>query len=77
METKQINDLINSVISSEEFKVSQEDIAKEILKNLKDFPFESDDDVRLAVIRIKEVFIAGLNYQVSKNMISLMGIEEK
>lgn len=72
METKKINDLVNSILGTDEFKSLQQEVAEKLFSKLTDFPFESEDDVRLMVIRIKESFVAGLNYQTSKKMIRLM-----
>ncbi|UUV46880.1 hypothetical protein [Bacillus phage vB_BanS-Thrax4] len=75
METKQINDLINGIIGVDEFTNLQKEVVETLFSGIADFPFESEDDVRLAVIRIKETFVAGLNYQTSKKMIRLMDID--
>lgn len=77
METKKINDLINSIISSEEFEKLQDQVSQQIYEKVKTFPFESDDDVRLVMIRVKDQFVSGFNYKTARMLFSLMGIKEK
>ncbi|MDX5808541.1 MULTISPECIES: hypothetical protein [unclassified Bacillus cereus group] len=73
METKQINDFINCVMGSNEFQRLQQEVTNQIINKMKDFPFESEDDVRLVSARLRDSFYLSVNYQVSKRMISLMG----
>ncbi|MEI3892407.1 MULTISPECIES: hypothetical protein [unclassified Bacillus (in: firmicutes)] len=73
METKQINDFINSVMGSNEFQRLQQEVANQIINRMNDFPFESVDDVKLVSARLRDSFYLSVNYQVSKKMISLMG----
>lgn len=73
METKQINDFINSVMGSNEFQRLQQEVANQIINRMNDFPFESEDDVRLVSARLRDSFYLSVNYQVSKKIISLMG----
>ncbi|WP_242298627.1 hypothetical protein [Bacillus cereus group sp. BfR-BA-01382] len=73
METKQINDFINSVMGSNEFQRLQQEVTNQIINKMKCFPFESEDDVRLVSARLRDSFYLSVNYQVSKRMISLMG----
>lgn len=73
MDTKQINDFINSVMRSNEFQKLQQEVANHIFEKMNTFPFESDEDVRLVSARIRDSFYLSVNYQVSKKMISLMG----
>ncbi|PES55617.1 hypothetical protein CN384_06870 [Bacillus thuringiensis] len=73
METKQINDFINSVMGSNEFQRLQQEVTNQIINKIKYFPFESEDDVRLVSARLRDSFYLSVNYQVSKRMISLMG----
>ncbi|MED0951653.1 MULTISPECIES: hypothetical protein [Bacillus cereus group] len=73
METKQINDFINSVMGSNEFQRLQQEVTNQIINKMKYFPFESEDDVRLVSARLRDSFYLSVNYQVSKRMISLMG----
>ncbi|MCU5281446.1 hypothetical protein [Bacillus thuringiensis] len=73
METKQINDFINSVMGSNEFKRLQQEVANQMINRMNDFPFESEDDVRLVSARLRDSFYLSVNYQVSKKIISLMG----
>ncbi|HFJ9376704.1 TPA: hypothetical protein ACGW65_000956 [Bacillus paranthracis] len=73
METKQINDFINSVMGSNEFQRLQQEVANQMINRMNDFPFESEDDVRLVSARLRDSFYLSVNYQVSKKIISLMG----
>ncbi|WP_242289656.1 MULTISPECIES: hypothetical protein [Bacillus cereus group] len=73
METKQINDFINSVMGSNEFQRLQQEVVNHIFEKMNTFSFESDDDVKLVSARLRDSFYLGVNYQVSKKMISLMG----
>lgn len=73
METKQINDFINSVMGSNELQKLQQEVANQMFNKMKGFPFESEDDVRLVSARLRDSFYLSVNYQVSKKMISLMG----
>lgn len=73
METKQINDFINSVMGSNEFQRLQQEVANQMINRMHDFPFESEDDVRLVSARLRDSFYLSVNYQVSKKIISLMG----
>ncbi|KXY51078.1 hypothetical protein AT268_31745 [Bacillus cereus] len=73
METKQINDFINSVMGSNEFQRLQQEVANQMINRMNDFSFESEDDVRLVSARLRDSFYLSVNYQVSKKIISLMG----
>lgn len=73
METKQINDFINSVMGSNELQKLQQEVANQMFNKMKGFPFKSEDDVRLVSARLRDSFYLSVNYQVSKKMISLMG----
>lgn len=73
METRRINDFINSVMGSNEFQRLQQEVANQMINRMNDFPFESEDDVRLVSARLRDSFYLSVNYQVSKRMISLMG----
>ncbi|SME50809.1 hypothetical protein BACERE00183_04635 [Bacillus cereus] len=73
METKQINDFINSVMGSNKFQRLQQEVANQMINRMNDFPFESEDDVRLVSARLRDSFYLSVNYQVSKKIISLMG----
>lgn len=48
-----------------------------MFEEIKDFPFESDDDVRLVFTRIRDVFTLGFNFQTSREMTKYMGINNK
>ena len=77
MDTKQINNLINSIIGTEEFKKMQQDVAEKLFEKMENFPFESDDDVLLVSSRVRDYFELGMRFETTKKMTKLMGIDSK
>ncbi|MFJ8528515.1 hypothetical protein [Bacillus sp. NPDC094106] len=77
METKRVNDFINNVIGSDEFQKLQQEVVNQMFNKMKDFPFESDDDVRLVSSRLRDGFYLGVNYELTRKMIALIGKKER
>jgi len=73
MESKQLNDFINSVMRSDEFQKLQQEVANHMIDKMNTFPFESDDDVRLVSARLRDAFYLGVNHESTRGMMALIG----
>lgn len=71
MDTKIINDKVNEVINSDQFKELQWKVVDGIYASIQTFEFEDNDDLRLIMTRIRDSFIAGLNYESAKELLRL------
>ncbi|WP_145413359.1 hypothetical protein [Paenibacillus xylanexedens] len=71
MDTKIINNKINEVINSDQFKELQWKVVDDIFSSINTIEFENNDDLKLVMTRIRDTFIAGLNYESAKQFLNL------
>ncbi|SEN45872.1 hypothetical protein SAMN04487895_101596 [Paenibacillus sophorae] len=71
MDTKIINSEINKIIGSNDFKEMIASVSHKLFSPIDGNLFSEDDDLRLIMTRIRDSFVAGLNYESCKWMLKI------